>query len=1585
MNLPLSRPSDRNLLLGILALQLNFVTREQLVVAMNAWLLQKNRPLEEILLDGKALSDDTMKLLQALVAKHLELHDGDAQQSLQSLSSIGDLRQDLQLLADPDVNATLIHVANPTKSIDATLDHEAIRTDAICDQFVHCWREGQRPKIEDYLRQVSESTRGELLEMLLREEVQLRRIAGHVARAEEYETRFPQYREFILRAFEALRSIPPNATGAYRRSRESRSSHSTTRFRVIRPHAKGGLGEVFVARDTELNREVALKEIQERFAENSDIRTRFLLEAEVTGGLEHPGIVPIYGLGQYADGRPFYAMRFIKGDSLKDAIERFHKQNSGVKDFTTGEVGVEFRNLLGRFIDVCEAIEYAHSRGVLHRDLKPGNIMLGKFGETLVVDWGLAKVVGRTDKHLATDEATLLPESDSKSAPTQMGSAIGTPAFMSPEQAAGHLDKLGPASDVYSLGATLYYLLINRPPVTDRNLDQILAKVQRGEFAKPREVNPSLPRPLEAICLKAMSRDYRNRYDSPMRLARDIERWLADEPIEALVDPISIQIGRWLRRHQVFVASTGIALLACVIASFAIAWIAASYGKKQKEQRIALSELYTRSQLSLGQNHYEQRRIATSFVNFARALQTTEDNGLKESILRVLVNKVTQNGLLQSLPIQRPGFGAENPRFSADGLRVFTTGADQSAWDSATGAFQQTINDHFTQISPDGRFIVALRGNQGRILEANSLSLLGQFDPGDWRGAIAFSPDANRFITREQLGDNLTLVIRDSRSGNRVGSPIPFQPFGKSFEFIGDFAFSADGTRVFTTGEHSLHVWDSSSGRSIANVKVLEEIKETNTNGKVRLRVPSYGTRVATLTEDGIASIWEGHDGAALSSHFRHEGLFETFVFSPDGQSISVQESDSKVAVVPLWKEAVKRIISLPGERIDEVIFSPDGRTIAVRTSTGKYFLQRGRRVTPLTDSSDRYSEGLFSPDATLFACGNAAKQIRVYNVCNSQLAIPPYTYEANDSFFDLQFDLDGACLAVAVQNAPARVMRLPQLRLERFPETVRGTLTNLPDWANLGRLYIAGSGVYESSSHKLVCVLPDGVSKSSTPTSGDKASTHIARGFILSGDGKGVLLDCVSGEVWPSFDFHPEDTIFLPTTNVAISPDGELLAWVPSGRRNEVAILRRSENSPMTSLVVDEGGVEQLRFTSDSRALIASAKNQTGDRAFIRIFESDGKAMISRFYREASRIDRLQLSPGGRFAMVKIGDECVSFDCKSWQVTTFTDFGQTSMSLQHVDSIEKVSVKDANGGIRIVDLNTGLFLGDALEPAGRLDRLCSEFSTSGSFLAISRGRSILIVDAKDPSRILKTRSMSRVISSLAVSPDETLVAVGSIDGYVSLVSLDSNKHYEDLIHLEDRVHRVIFSPDGKTLAAVDTDGNLCIADTATGVPLSGLERIGSGSFDGEIEFLDDDSLQVLVKGIPMRRFGWRVTVPSIKAANAYAQLACGMNLSNPDIATPLSHPEQVRLWQELLSGDPDWSVRQTSERVNNRSIYHHQAALLAEEDKDWYAVVFHLRRLLLRRVSIPDLHTKLAIAEEKLKAELERPVTTSLDVIIRE
>ncbi|MFO0954134.1 MAG: serine/threonine-protein kinase [Isosphaeraceae bacterium] len=463
------RENERGLLFGLLALQNHFVDRDGLVAAFNAWLGDRSRPIDLVLMDRGLIAPD----LQALVAQLV----------------------DRLISTSPD--------APPTPG-------------APNDESTHAY----------FSALASSSVPG-----------------GEVTDGEDTD---------------------PEPTGSV----VADSGSVDGRFGLVRFHAKGGLGEVYVARDAQLNREVALKVIQEPYADHWQSRERFLREAEITGRLEHPGVVPVYALGANSLGQPYYAMRFIRGRSLDAAIAEFHK--GGPEGRAVGSARVlALRELLGRFLAACDAVSYAHSRGVVHRDLKPANIMLGPFGETLVVDWGLAKPVGRAedpDPSGHADEGTLRPGSGDGSAETVPGAVQGTPGFMSPEQARGENDRLGPACDVYSLGATLYQILTGRPPFRGKK-EEVLPKVMAGDFPPPRQVAREVPRELEAVCLKAMRLRPGERYPRVADLAEDVRHWLADEPVAALPESAAQKVGRWARRNRAQARAAVVALLAVAVVS----------------------------------------------------------------------------------------------------------------------------------------------------------------------------------------------------------------------------------------------------------------------------------------------------------------------------------------------------------------------------------------------------------------------------------------------------------------------------------------------------------------------------------------------------------------------------------------------------------------------------------------------------------------------------------------------------------------------------------------------------------------------------------------------------------------------------------------------------------------------------------------------------------------------------------------------------------------------------------------------------------------------------------------------------------
>jgi eukaryotic-like serine/threonine-protein kinase len=534
---------DRELLYGVTALRLGLVSRDGLDGAFTAWKGTRDRPLTRTLIDRGMLRADQLATLEAEVAAALRSHRGHARLALAAAGPVG---SELRKLLAEDVSFDTLGAEDAEGGPDArphTGQNTVADVKGSTASAAHVIDRGETTEAipaQDLYATLSETATKTKTETDQTQVTATHRTSPGAESTIDLET-----------SSKAPSSRPDHATDA---------DVSGLRYRILRLHAKGGLGQVFVARDEELNREVALKEIQGKHADHDESRLRFLIEAEVTGNLEHPGIVPVYGLGRYPDGRPYYAMRFVRGESLKESLDRFHTADPHSPDH-----GLQLRKLLGQLVDVCNAMAYAHSRGVLHRDLKPGNIMLGAFGETLVVDWGLAKFKDVPEAKTNSSTGLLRPMSAGSSSATLYGSAVGTPQYMSPEQAAGQLEELGPASDIYSLGTILYVILAGKSPFEERQLSVLLDRVRKGDFSPPRKVGRNVPPALNAICLKAMAQRSQDRYPSARALADDIEHWMADEPVSVYREPILARLARWARRHKTAVASAAALLITALV------------------------------------------------------------------------------------------------------------------------------------------------------------------------------------------------------------------------------------------------------------------------------------------------------------------------------------------------------------------------------------------------------------------------------------------------------------------------------------------------------------------------------------------------------------------------------------------------------------------------------------------------------------------------------------------------------------------------------------------------------------------------------------------------------------------------------------------------------------------------------------------------------------------------------------------------------------------------------------------------------------------------------------------------------------
>lgn len=1201
----MSRSSDRNLLFGILAQQMDFLASDRLAGGLQAWLQDKQRPIGEVLVERGLMTVQHQTLLEPLVDAHIEQHGGDAGQSLAALSSDGGLLESLKSVEDDELQESLSLLPQPDPELlpDAGAQSTALP-----------------PEADD----------------------------SHLPTMDESE-----------------QSASAGASGAH-----GNGARPAQRFRIIRPHAEGGLGRVFVAVDQELNREVAFKDIKPQHARRQDAQSRFMVEAEVTGGLEHPGIVPVYGLGHFPDGRPFYAMRFVRGQSLHDAIREFHRSSRSAESASSVEpdslsdtrAGVDFtsrafRDLINRLIDVCNAMQYAHDRKVLHRDLKPGNIMLGKYGETLVVDWGLAKATGvdAPKERSAETEQPIIPASGSQSAPTMAGSTIGTPAYMPPEQAEGRINELGPASDAYSLGATLYEILTGERPLKSSKLPELLERVREGDIPPPRSLSHDIPAALNAVCVKAMATRPDDRYESAKALADDLEAWLADEPVAAYPEPLVLRARRWIRRHPALVSATAAGVLMALVGLSVLSTVVTS-----KNQALTESNARATAGEALANRNAATAELQRNAAEAARAQADIEREKVSEQLSLSRITRVEAElndghrteamALLNSIPIPHrhweAGYlarkldgtqlrcnghtgGISCVGFSPDGTQIVSasdnfTDTTAIVWNAATGETIATLQGHSAGIncacfSPDSNNVVTGSSDSSAIIwDATSGQLLLTLEGhSDSVNSADYSPDGERIVTGSI--DN-TAVVWNAVTGEKL---LTFQ--GHSAEINGA-TFSPSGEHIATCSDDTTAiVWDASSGQELLTL-------EGHSRDVRCVKFSPDGKRIATGSNDDTAIIWDASSGQKLLTIQGKSDDVHTMSFSPDGRWVVLGSSGDTFAVFDAFDGSERFAIPGPrelrlGQPGDNVTFSPDGTRLVDGCEDGEV------RVWNLTDSGDSFSirnveptSVCFSPDGLRLAGGLRGGTVREWNpVTGDELQ---QFNGHSDVVSSVAYNSDGTKLVSGSYDKSIRIWNTTT------GKTI-GTLVGHSDKITAVSMSPDGKRII-SGGHDHTVRVWDTVSGNESFTFDMKSDvlavdfsndgTRFAASGGKAGGGELKLWDALTGE-----KLLDVESLLAPVYGIAFSPDGksvvggsldavvtgvgEVKVWdVASG---EVSLFLRGHSKPVKSVAFSScgkrilsGSVDAIKIWDASSGALAITLHGPGNPTSVR-FSPDGRWVV--------------------------------------------------------------------------------------------------------------------------------------------------------------------------------------------------------------------------------------------------------------------------------------------------------------------------------------------------------------------------------------
>jgi WD40 repeat protein len=1040
------------------------------------------------------------------------------------------------------------------------------------------WKRGEPAPVEEYLRRYPELLADpEAVVDLIYQEVLLQKEKGQEPRLSDCLRRFPHYAAELKDQFDlhqvlespSLREPLPSAEKTRPSSAAGRTGEQPPAWPLLPGYeiqgelGRGGMGVVYLAYDPRLKRKVAIKVIRGgSFARKVELN-RFHTEAEAIARLQHSNIAQIYEVGEH-QGCPYLVLEYLEGGSLD-------QQLAGTPQ--------PARPAACLVETLARAIQHAHERGIIHRDLKPANILLESvvhspkcvaenlampvtgdglrttdYGRPKVSDFGLAKFL-EGGAHV-----------------TGSGAILGTAGYMPPEQARAETNQIGPAADVFALGAILYEMLTGRPPFQGTCAAETTLQVLLEDPVPPRRLQPRVPRDLETICLKCLEKKPASRYASAQALAEDLAHYLAGEPIAARPIGTAERVRKWARRRPAVAALTALTM-ALTLLGFAMVtwqWQEAERARRnaeeaqqvaeraqeqaeaarieEKEQRQSYQRLSVNLAVDRGLHWCEQGDVGRGLLQLARSLEwAPHEQEDWQRVLRINLGAWTQSlcSLRECFP--HPG-RVLAAAWSPDGRFVVTGCADRKAfvWDVATG-------------EPIGGPLV----HPARV------------------NAVAVSPDGTRILTGSgDLGCRRGAVWLWDRTTRRLLRP-PLEHPGP----VWTVAFSPDGRKILTgngdstTGQGAIRLWDTVTGKPLGAPWPQRK----------PVRAVAFspdGKTILSGCEDASAWLWNAGTGAC-THELKHRGYVQAVAFSPDGKILATGSRDSTVR---LWELKTGRLIGEPLRDtgyVEAVAFSPDGKTLVTgsRDAMARLWeVSTGKLIANVLPHQDQVSAVAFHPRGRMILTGSLDHSARLWEMAPAKAAVTNFCHP--NQVWTAAISPDGETMATGSSNGMTKLWKVNTGKLiGTFPS--RSPIQSVvfsPD----GEMVLAGG--YDRSARLWE------VTKGKSPGEFDHPETVMAVAFrpdgqtVLTGcrDCKARLWDVATRSLLAPVLKHPG-----PVSAVAFDPKNFDLVLTGCEDRS-ARLWDVAEGRCLRKLGPHQGPVRYVAFSPDGRLIVTGSEDGT-------------------------------------------------------------------------------------------------------------------------------------------------------------------------------------------------------------------------------------------------------------------------------------------------------------------------------------------------------------------------------------------------------